>query len=80
MSHIAKSKPITYSNAVRTLNDRDVQEDIKDACRRLAQAMSTLVERFDAITKQMHTIDLQRLTSPLKPRWYAIRKVSATLW
>ncbi|KIJ95448.1 hypothetical protein K443DRAFT_108769 [Laccaria amethystina LaAM-08-1] len=81
MSHITKSKPITYANAVRTLNDRDVQEDIKDACRRLAQAMSTLVERFDAITKQMHTIDLQRRTSPLKPRWCAIRKeFTELLW
>lgn len=81
MSHITKSKPITYSNAVRAFNDRDVQEDIKDACRRLAQAMSTLVERFDAITKQMHTIDMKRLTSPLKPRWCAIRKeFTELLW
>ncbi|EDR10255.1 uncharacterized protein LACBIDRAFT_293545 [Laccaria bicolor S238N-H82] len=81
MSHITKSKPITYSNAVRAFNDRDVQEDIKDACRRLAQAMSTLVERFDAIMKQMHTIDMKRLTSPLKPRWCAIRKeFTELLW
>jgi len=76
MSFPSKSKSTSYSEAARTLSDQDVQEDLSDACRKLAHAMSTMLHKFDAIAKQIHTIDLLRHSAPLKPRWDALRKAS----
>ena len=67
---------MSYSDGVRLLVDKDVQDDINDACSNLAHAMSTMMDRFDSIAKQMHTLDLLRHTAPLKPRWGSMRKVS----
>jgi hypothetical protein len=81
MSYPARPKPISYSEAVRTFNGPDVQEDINDACGKLAHAMSVMVEKFDAITKQMHTIDLLRLSAPFKPKWDSMRQdLAELLW
>ena len=66
---------MSYSDGVRALVDKDVQDDINDACSKLARAMSTMMDKFDSIAKQMHTLDLLRHTAPLKPRWESIRKV-----
>ena len=67
---------MSYSDGVRILVDKDVQDDINDACSKLAYAMSTMMDKFDSIAKQMHTLDLLRHTAPLKPRWESMRKVS----
>jgi hypothetical protein len=72
----ALTRPMSYSDGVRILVDRDVQDDINDACSKLAYAMSTMMDKFDSIAKQMHTLDLLRHTAPLKPRWESMRKVS----
>ena len=76
------SRPMSYSDGVRILVDKDVQDDINDACSKLAYAMSTMMDKFDSIAKQMHTLDLLRHTAPLKPRWESMRKVSTprALW
>ena len=76
------TRPMSYSDGVRILVDKDVQDDINDACSKLAYAMSTMMDKFDSIAKQMHTLDLLRHTAPLKPRWESMRKVSTprALW
>ncbi|KAJ3515614.1 hypothetical protein NLJ89_g1653 [Agrocybe chaxingu] len=80
MAHApSKSKPISYADAVRTFNDQEVQDDINDACSKLAQAMNAMMAKFDSIAKQMHTIDLLRANPPLKPRWDSMRKDLADL-
>ncbi|CAA7269934.1 unnamed protein product [Cyclocybe aegerita] len=80
MAHTpSKSKPISYADAVRTFNDQEVQDDINDACSKLAQAMSAMMDKFDSIAKQVHTIDLLRANPPLKPRWDSMRKDLADL-
>ncbi|KAF9045319.1 hypothetical protein BJ165DRAFT_1346256 [Panaeolus papilionaceus] len=73
--HSSKPRPPTYFDVARTLNDNDVFDDINDACSKLHQVMGNMLEKFDAISKQMHTIDLLRLHPPFKPRWDALRKV-----
>ncbi|KAF8153200.1 hypothetical protein B0H34DRAFT_722612 [Crassisporium funariophilum] len=81
MSSSSKSKPLSYSEAVRAFSDADVQQDLNDACGKLAHAMSAMMGKFDSIAKQMHTIDLLRLTAPIKPRWEAMRKdLAELLW
>ncbi|KAF9485733.1 hypothetical protein BDN70DRAFT_916837 [Pholiota conissans] len=81
MSYPSTPKPISYAEAVRTLNLSDVQDDINDACGKLATAMNAMMQKFDSITKQMHTIDLKRLNAPLKPKWDSVHKdLSDLLW
>jgi hypothetical protein len=70
------TRQMSYSDGVSILIDKDVQDDINDACSKLAYAMSTMMDKFDSIAKQMHTLDLLRHTAPLKPRWESMRKVS----
>ncbi|RXW16914.1 hypothetical protein EST38_g8940 [Candolleomyces aberdarensis] len=74
MSYSSKPKCLTYPDATRAFADENVRDDINDACARLGQAMSKMMERFDSVAKQMHTLDLQRLAAPLKPRWDALSK------
>ena len=79
MSYSPKPKPIAYADVVKTFNASDVQDDINDACGKLATAMSALMQKFDSITRQMHTIDLLRHNpppTPFKPRWDSVRQVS----
>jgi len=78
MPYTSKAKPISYAEATRAFNGQDVQDDVNDACGKLAQAMSAMLDRFESITKQMHTIDLLRLSAPLKPRWDTMRQVSTS--
>lgn len=70
-----RQKTLTYADVVRTLNDKGVKADINDACAKLAQAMAAIMPKFDAIAKQLHTVDLLRRDPPLKPGWEALRKV-----
>ena len=67
---------VSYSDAVKTFNSPDVQVDINNACDRLVQALSAMVQQYDSITKQMHTIDLLRFNSPMTPKWTSMRQVS----
>lgn len=66
---------MSYSDGVNILVDKDVQDDINDACSKLAHAMSTMMDKFDSVAKQLHTLDLLRHAAPLKPRWESMHKV-----
>ena len=66
---------MSYSDGVSILVDKDVQDDINDACNKLAHSMNAMMDKFDSIAKQMHTLDLLRHTAPLKPRWESMRRV-----
>jgi hypothetical protein len=72
----AQKSGISYSDAVNAFNSPDVQDDINNACDRLVLALSAMVQRFDSITKQMHTIDLLRFNCPMTPKWTSMRQVS----
>ncbi|KAF8892972.1 hypothetical protein BD779DRAFT_1436539 [Infundibulicybe gibba] len=69
-----KNKSLSYFDAARLFNDNNVKADLNAGCERLAQTLIALMGRFDAVTTQLHTIDLQGRTAPLKPRWHTIRK------
>lgn len=79
MAQVINNKPFSYAEAIRTFERPDVQQDLNDACGKLAHAMSTMMDKFEAITKQMHTIDLLRRSTPLKPKWDSMRQVSLLL-
>lgn len=78
MSYSTKTRPLSYVEASRAFADPNVRDDINDACSRLSQLMSSVTERFAAIARQMHSIDLQRAAPPIKPRWDALSKVRTT--
>ncbi|KAF9559792.1 hypothetical protein CPC08DRAFT_637390 [Agrocybe pediades] len=81
MSQPTKVKPYTYAEVVKTYEKPDVQQDLNDACSKLAHAMSAMMDKFDAITRQMHTIDMLRRGPPLKPKWDSLRQDFAEfLW
>jgi len=72
---------MSYSDGVNILVDKDVQDDINDACNKLAHSMNAMMDKFDSIAKHMHTLDLLRHTAPLKPRWESMRRdVAELLW
>jgi hypothetical protein len=70
---------LSYADIVQTLNDQAVQQDVNSACTKLAQAMTSMKGKFEAISKQVHTVDLLRHDAPLKPRWDLMRKVRPSL-
>ncbi|KAF9011841.1 hypothetical protein BDQ17DRAFT_791867 [Cyathus striatus] len=72
-------KVLSYTEAVKSFNDVNVQQDIQEAAQKMTQAFLVLLEQFDAVSKHLHSLDLQGLTSPLKPRWDMIRKEFADL-
>jgi hypothetical protein len=71
----SKQKCLTYPEAARAFADANLREDLTDACARLGQGLAALVEKFEAIAKEVHSIDMQRLAAPLKPRWDTLSKV-----
>lgn len=82
MSPSCSSKPRafkSYSEAARAFADDDVREDVTDAFGKLGRAMAGMLDKFSTVAKQMHTLDLQRVSAsapaPLKPRWDALTKV-----
>ncbi|TFK31724.1 hypothetical protein BDQ12DRAFT_92884 [Crucibulum laeve] len=79
MSYLSKTQVLTYVDAVRLFSDNSIQEDFITAFQKLSLGMMTLLENFDAIARQLHTLDLQRLTVPLKPRWDSLRNDFAEL-
>lgn len=81
MSPSCSSKPRafkSYSEAARAFADDDVREDVTDAFGKLGRAMAGMLDKFSTVAKQMHTLDLQRVSAsapaPLKPRWDALTK------
>ncbi|KAG6914918.1 hypothetical protein DXG01_014466 [Tephrocybe rancida] len=66
---------VTYADTLRSMNAPDVQSDLDSACEQLALTAVRLMENFDYIAKQLHTIDMLGLAPPFKPRWSSLRKV-----
>ncbi|TEB26864.1 hypothetical protein FA13DRAFT_1737070 [Coprinellus micaceus] len=75
----SKQKCLTYPEAARAFADANLREDLTDACARLGQGLAVLMEKFEAIAKEVHSIDMQRLAAPLKPRWDTLSKDYGTL-
>ncbi|KAF8062327.1 hypothetical protein FPV67DRAFT_266790 [Lyophyllum atratum] len=75
MSTSLKQKAtVSYADTVRSVNAGDVQGDLDSACEQLALTAIRLMENFEYIAKQLHTIDLLGLASPFKPQWSSLRK------
>ncbi|KAJ6588461.1 hypothetical protein B0H19DRAFT_207242 [Mycena capillaripes] len=67
-----KRKPLSYMDVIRCFND--LEPDLKDACQNLAQSTVQLMQGFDSIAVQLHSVDLQALMPPVKPQWKLIRR------
>jgi hypothetical protein len=65
-THPLKRKPLSYGDVVRCLNE--LETDLKDACKNLAQSTVQLAQGFDSIAVQLHSVDLQALMPPVKPQ------------
>lgn len=66
---------VSYPLAVRILNDSEVHADLGEACQKLAQSTVRLLQVFDSVATQLHTLDMQGLTGPTRPTWNSISKV-----
>ena len=75
MSNPSKQKAFTYAEAIRTLNTGDVQADLNDACEQLTSSIVELVEKFDTVSKLLHTTDLQGPTTTFRAQWTVLCKV-----
>ncbi|KAF8208307.1 hypothetical protein K438DRAFT_1813786 [Mycena galopus ATCC 62051] len=71
-AHPQKRKPLSYMDIIRCFNDLDT--DFKDACKGLAQSTVQLMQSFDSISMQLHSVDLQATMPPVKPQWKLIRR------
>ncbi|KAK7042361.1 tryptophan synthase beta subunit-like PLP-dependent enzyme [Favolaschia claudopus] len=67
-----KRKPLSYIDIVRCFNELD--DDFKDASRNLALSTVQLLQGYDSISMQLHSVDLQAAMPPVKPQWKLIRK------
>lgn len=77
MSSSHSTKAVSYPDAVRAFNDKDVLADLNDACAKLAQSTTALMMKFDSISTQLRTIDLQGWSAPLRPGWTTLHNVRA---
>ncbi|KAK0484852.1 hypothetical protein IW261DRAFT_1459114 [Armillaria novae-zelandiae] len=68
------SRPIilSYPEATRAFNDTNFILDLNEAAHRYAQTQKALFTTFATISAQLHSLDLQRVAPPLRPRWNAI--------
>ncbi|KAG6865738.1 hypothetical protein C0991_012210 [Blastosporella zonata] len=73
-SSSSQNAGVTYSDTLRTINSPDVHSDLDSACEQLALTAVRLMENFDYIAKQLHTIDMLGSNPPLKPQWNSLRK------
>ncbi|KAJ7130132.1 hypothetical protein C8R44DRAFT_61510 [Mycena epipterygia] len=71
-SHSLKRKPLSYMDVLRIFNE--LETDLKDACKNLAQSTVQLTQGFDSIAMQLHSVDLQAMMPPVKPQWKLIRR------
>ncbi|KAG6872630.1 hypothetical protein C0995_008150 [Termitomyces sp. Mi166 len=65
---------VTYADTLRSMNSLDVRADLDSACEQLALTTVRLMENFDYIAKQLHTIDMLGSTPPFKSQWNLLRK------
>ncbi|KAJ7135436.1 hypothetical protein C8R43DRAFT_894099 [Mycena crocata] len=66
MASPLKRKPLSYTDVVRFFNE--LETDLKDACKSLAQSSVHLVQGFDSVATQLHSVDLQAMMPPIKPQ------------
>ncbi|KAJ7481627.1 hypothetical protein FB451DRAFT_1129986 [Mycena latifolia] len=71
-THPLKRKPLSYMDVVRIFNELDA--DLKDASKDLAQSTVRLLQDFDSIATQLHSVDIQALMPPVKPQWKLLRR------
>jgi hypothetical protein len=65
-THPLKRKPLSYLDVIRCLNELDA--DFKDSCKTLAQSTVQLIQGFNSISTQLHSVDLQAAMPPVKPQ------------
>ncbi|KAJ7164980.1 hypothetical protein C8R46DRAFT_301577 [Mycena filopes] len=65
-------RPLSYLDVVRSLID--LEPDLKDAFKNLAQSTVRLKQGFDSIATQLHSVDIQAMMPPLKPQWNLTRR------
>ncbi|KAJ7701752.1 hypothetical protein B0H17DRAFT_163832 [Mycena rosella] len=70
--HSSKRKPLSYLDVVRIFNE--LEPDLNDACKTLAQSTVRLMQDFDSIAAQLHSVDIQAMMPPVKPQWKLIRR------
>ncbi|KAJ7507282.1 hypothetical protein B0H11DRAFT_197708 [Mycena galericulata] len=70
--HSLKHKPLSYTDVVRIFNE--LETDLQDACKNLAQSIVQLMQAFNSIATQLHSVDLQAIMPPIKPQWKIIRR------
>lgn len=66
---------LSYPDATRAFNDTNFILDLNEATQRYAQMQKALFTTFATISAQLHSLDLQRVAPPLRPRWNAIHTV-----
>ncbi|KAJ7846341.1 hypothetical protein B0H14DRAFT_934429 [Mycena olivaceomarginata] len=71
-THPLKRKPLSYLDVIRCLNELDA--DFKDSCKTLAQSTVQLIQGFNSISTQLHSVDLQAAMPPVKPQWKSMRR------
>ncbi|KAJ7031638.1 hypothetical protein C8F04DRAFT_695714 [Mycena alexandri] len=71
-THRLKRKPLSYIDVVRSFGD--LETDLKDACKNLAQSTVQLKQGFDSIATQLHSVDIQAVMPPIKPQWDLTRR------
>lgn len=69
----------SYPEAARAFNDANFILDLNDATQRYAQMQKALFTAFATISAQLHSLDLQRVALPLRPRWNAIHAEFVTV-
>ncbi|KAJ7216572.1 hypothetical protein GGX14DRAFT_50825 [Mycena pura] len=67
-----KCKPLSYLDVARCF--ADLEPDLKTASRNVAQSTALLLQGFDSIAMQLHSVDLQAIMPPVKPQWMLLRR------
>ncbi|KAK0469247.1 uncharacterized protein EV420DRAFT_17391 [Desarmillaria tabescens] len=62
----------SYSEATRALNDTTFILDLNEATQQYAKMQNALFTAFATISAQLHSLDLQRMAPPLRPKWNRI--------
>ncbi|KAG6835228.1 hypothetical protein H0H93_003715 [Arthromyces matolae] len=75
MASTSKAKvTVTYADVLKSLNTPELQADLDSALEQLSTTVVRLVESFECIAKQLHTIEMSGSTPPFKKRWSSLRK------
>ncbi|KAJ7747980.1 hypothetical protein DFH07DRAFT_1062673 [Mycena maculata] len=76
-SRSLKHKPLSYVDVVRIFSE--LEADLQDSCKSLAQSTVQLMQAFNSISAQLHSVDLQAMMPPVKPQWKILRNSYAEL-